>query len=163
MTINEYNLWLEGILLIPIKDNIEINKTKSFLSFSPEKFCNDKDIDEMQFIKKCNQDKKLVHNKILDSNNILKLELNKYKPDLTRNIYTTHIPILCICVNTFKSNGYSSKFKFYQTVIYTHSIIPNTNNYIIIDHRKRSIIITSKEFNLHFRNYRDYIIDNILN
>jgi len=152
MNIDEYNLWIESIISIPISDNIKINESKYFLKFSPEKFSKLNNIDVIQFTKKCNQDKKIVHNMLLDSNNILKLK--KYKPDLTQN------SILCICINTFKSRGYESKFTFYKTIKYTYSII--NNQYIIIDHRKRSVIVTNKEFNLYFIDHRDYILDSIL-
>ena len=86
MTLDEYNSLYEKLLKTKITETnlVEFHK---FTRFSPEKFSKKLGIDELEFIKKCNSDKKEIHNKILGWKRIKNLKGYNPKSTLITNFF----------------------------------------------------------------------------
>ena len=176
MTLDEYNSLYEKLLKTKITETnlLEFHK---FTRFSPERFSKRLGIDELEFIKKCNSDKKEIHNKILGWKRIKKLKGYNPKPkqfnrqvwdrSKKENVSLNYNYRLCICVKYCRIN-YSwrtnRKYRFYEDMKYLYCQDPtNSNNIIIVNDRDEEFTIRLEEFNNSFNDYRDQILNDLLN
>jgi hypothetical protein len=160
MTLEEFNSWFDRLSSEPVSKSNRDEMGK-FGRFSPEKFAKANNLDEELFIKEVNGYKKIIHNKLLCANRIDKLK--KYKPNLRPIRYgnETFQPRQCVCVKFFFSSGKYSKFRFYETINYHYIVMQDT--IIVFNERKGSVHMTDSEFDDHFDDIRNVLIDKILN
>lgn len=174
MTLEEYDQLFNKLLYTKITTS-NLEEFQKFIRFSPEKFSEKLGIDKQGFIKKCNSDKREIHNKILGWNKIKKLK--KYKPInkvATRSYWNRldkkwdHIALsfrVCICQKYIVLNmSLGSKYRFYEDIKYIYCYDPMYDNRIILVNHDESFEfkLTIKEFNEHFIDWRDHLISDIL-
>lgn len=159
MTLEEFNSWFDRLSSEPVNKSTKDEMDK-FGRFSPEKFAKANNLDEETFVKEVNGYKKIIHNKLLCANRVDKLK--KYKPDLTPIKYGTISiqPRICVCRKFFFSSGQYSKFRFYETIKYHY--INRDETMIVFNERRGSVHMTYSEFDEHFDDIRDVLIDQIL-
>ena len=159
MTLEEFNSWYYRLSSEAINKSNRDEMVK-FGRFSPEKFAKSNNLDEESFIKEVNGYKKFIHNKLLCSDRITKLR--KYKPDLRPIRYGSESfqPRLCICNKFYFSNGKYSKFRFYETINYHYIVMQDV--IIVFNEKKSSVHMTDSEFDEHFDDIRNILIDQIL-
>lgn len=159
MTLEEFRNWFERLSSEPVSKSSRDEMVR-FGRFSPEKFSKHNNLDEVSFIKEVSGYKKILHNKLLTADRIKKL--NKYKPDLREIRYGSEYikPRLCICIKFFFSTGKYSKFRFYETIKYHYITWDET--IIVYNEKRSSVHMTASEFDEHFSDMRDFLIDKIL-
>jgi hypothetical protein len=175
MTLEEYNSLYDSLIKTKITEDNLVDFHK-FTRFSPEKFAKRLGIDELEFIKKCNNDKKEIHNKILGWKRVKKLKgyNPKSKQEIKRhwdrksgeNIKVTYNFLVCICTKYCKLdyNYGSRKYRFYEDIKYLYCWDPIYHGMIIIlNDRNEEFRVGVEEFNKYFNDYRDHIINDLLN
>lgn len=167
-TEEEFYDYIEYLKTLPINED-SVFKIRNFLKFSPNKFAKKIEINEQDFQRKFNQIKKPLHLKLLHYKKILSLkdwrpelgtfekfinlglgkDSNWIKMDLRRT--------MCICLETFKKH---SEPTFYETIYYSYS--QYNSRYFLFDTNDRVVELSHDEFNKHFQDYRDLMIERIL-
>lgn len=164
MSLEEFYIWYDKLSHLPIDTDILVDMEK-FCRFSPQKFAKVNNIEETTFIKEVNGLKKIIHNKMICANRIK--NLRKYKPDLKPIKFNydgpEYKPRLCICNKFFLSTSRHSKFRFYETIKYHYLINEFDNTIIIYNEKRQGVHISYSEFDEHFDDMRDFLIDSILN
>jgi hypothetical protein len=175
MTLDEYNSLYERLIKTKLEES-NLEEFNKFMRFSPEKFSKKIGIEELEFVKKCNADKKEIHNKILGWKRIKKLK--GYKPvakqeirrlwdrKVGENIKVTYNFLVCICTKYCKLdyNWGSRKYRFYEDIKYLYCWDPIYHEMIIVlNDKNEEFRIGVDEFNKYFNDYRDQIISDILN
>lgn len=175
MTLEEYNSLYNSLINTKITDS-NLLEFHNFTRFSPEKFSRKLGIDELEFTKKCNNNKKEIHNKILGWKRLKKLKGYKPKPKQEirhswdrlgkKNIEVTYNFLVCICKKYCKLDyTYSDrKYRFYEDIKYLYCWDPIYYGMItVLNDKGEEFRIGVDEFNRNFDDYRDHIISNILN
>jgi|LauGreDrversion4_2_1035121.scaffolds.fasta_scaffold15748_3 hypothetical protein len=174
MTLEEYNSLYDSLIKTKITES-NLLEFHNFTRFSPEKFARKLGIDELEFTKKCNDNKKEIHNKILGWKRIKKLK--GYKPIAKQeirqrwdrksgeNTKVTYNFLVCICKKYCKLDyTYGSrKYRFYEDIKYLYCWDPIYYGMImVLNDKNEEFRIGVDEFNKHFDDYRDKIINDLL-
>lgn len=153
--LEELNIWIESIKSLPIDDdNIDI--FHNFMRFSPEKFADKINMHRETLVKEFDKHKKEIHNKINTHKKIK--ELKKRKIKVSTFFYQGELVTsrLCYCISKFKIKSIS----FYPTIKYLYFY--NDEQLILLPDEHRRVMISNMEFNAHFIDNREQIINNIL-
>jgi len=166
MTEEEYRIWIDGLKTFEIsKGNIEM--FRQVFAFSPEKHAKRNGMDD-SFIKEFQKDRKIIHNRLIDYEKIKALK--KRKVSQLRFPYggEWHTARICFCVKRFKNEEHRARFgyDFYEGIKYNYAIISDSffhrEELILFDEKGNKVYTTTEEFNRHFVDIREKIIDDIL-
>jgi hypothetical protein len=157
-SIEEFNNYFKYLIELKTDDNI--SELKNFLRISPERIAKYLDINVMKFVKQVNINKKQVHNKLIIFERIEVLSKLVPKPitfNYSGEIYKSRI---CVCVRMFDFKYKSKIIKFYPTIKYLYVLVGIKS--VILHANIFKIYITIDEFNKHFIDNREDIINQIL-
>lgn len=166
MTQEEYSEWIESLKSLEVnKGNIDL--LKKIFRFSPEKHAKCNGLDE-SFVKQFQKDRKLIHNRLIDFEKIKALRKRKVATGYFHYSGKRHTTRVCICVSRFKNEEHRAKggYDFYEGIKYNYVIIFDEffgrEDVIIFDEKGSRIYSTIAEFNKHFIDIRERLIDDIL-
>mgnify|MGYP003641721057 CR=1 FL=1 len=148
--------------LIELKTDENIFELNNFLRISPERIAKYLDINIINFVKKVNINKKKVHNKLIICERIEVLSKLVTRPitfNYSGQVYKSRI---CVCVRMFDFKYKSKITKFYPTIKYLYVLVGDKSIILHANNNISKIYITIDEFNKHFIDNREDIINQIL-
>ncbi len=157
--------YIQTLLHIDNKDiiDIDIDNFSKIKKLSPEKIAKRFNLDELTLVKEFNQYKKQINKKIIIYNKVKKLKDVEPIPftfNYSGNKYKTKISV---CYKLFEVKYRHHLFTFYPQVKYLYVELNEENIILFNDSNYLRLYSTTKEFNEHFIDSREYKINQIIN
>jgi hypothetical protein len=165
MSLEEYRQWMQRLKSEPICESL-IEDIRKAMRFSPEKFIKARGIED-SFVAEFQKDRKELHTRLLDHKRITELKKRKVKDMPFRYGGVNKIARVCVCVKKMQNETHRAKggYKFYEGIRYNYSFADGFNgeqDIFIFDERGNKVYTTLDEFERHFADIREFLIDQIL-
>ena len=166
MTHEEYHEWIESLKSLEI-DKSSIARLQQVFRFSPEKHAKKNGIDE-SFVKEFQKARKAIHNRLIDFEKVKALKKRKVEEIHFQYGGKKATARICVCVSRFKNEEHRARggYDFYEGVKYNYAIVFDTffdsEDVIIFDEKGKKVYSTISEFNRHFIDIREHLINDIL-
>jgi hypothetical protein len=165
MNLDEYRIWISDLKSKKWSKSTKQEIEKA-LKFSPERFSVKNGLGK-EFISEYHNDRKYLHNKIIESEKIQKLKKRKVEPFNFMYGGKSYSSRVCVCIKTMKNENRRStgNYKFYENIKYNYGVITNffsEREIFLFDERGNKLYTTFEAFDEFFQDIREFIIDQLI-